>query len=114
VVVEIEPLCLSAAAIPSEDEPPLIIDADRVKARQGAAKPLEVIARRHPKIPIASRIVDHLELTKQPAFKIGRNVPRLPILDEKGPQPVEDRLGFLALRTAGTAYIHRVAAALKS
>ena len=47
-----------------------------------------MIAWRHPQILIGSRIIDHLELAKQPAFEIGREMPRLPILDEEGAQPL--------------------------
>src|SRR5207244_3991351 len=87
MVVEIDALCLPTAAIPPEDQPPLIADADRMEARQVAAELLEVIAWRHPQILIGSRIIDHLELAKQPAFQIGRDVPPLPILNEEGAQP---------------------------
>jgi hypothetical protein len=66
------PLCLTTAAIPPEDQLPLIIDADRMEARQVAAELFEVVARRHPQIRIGGRIVDHLEFAKQPAFEIGR------------------------------------------
>src|SRR5262245_18916163 len=45
VVVEIDALCLAATAVPPEDEPPLIVDADRVEARQAAAQ-LHVIGSR--------------------------------------------------------------------
>jgi hypothetical protein len=43
VVVEIDAFGLSAAAVPPEDEPPLIIDADRVEAGQVAAQLLETM-----------------------------------------------------------------------
>jgi hypothetical protein len=33
-------------------------------------------------------MVDYLELAKEPAFEIGRDVPRSPVLDEKRPQPL--------------------------
>jgi hypothetical protein len=89
VVVEIDAFCLPAGAVPPEDQPPLIIDTGRVEARQIAAELLEVIAWRHPQILIGSRIVDHLEPAKEPASEIGRNMPRLPILDEEGAQPQE-------------------------
>jgi hypothetical protein len=70
VIVEIDPLGL-AAAIPAENQPPLVVDADRIEARQVAPQLLKVIAGRHTQILIGSRIVDHLELAKQPAFEIG-------------------------------------------
>jgi hypothetical protein len=88
VVVEIDALCLPTAAIPPEDQAPLIVDADRMKARQVSAELLEAIAWRHPQIMIGSRIVDHLKPAKEPAFEIGRYMPRLPILDEEGAQPL--------------------------
>jgi len=40
------------------------------------AQLLEVIAGRHPQVLIGRRVVDHLELAKEPAFEIGRDVPR--------------------------------------
>jgi hypothetical protein len=40
-----------------------------------------------PQVLIGRRVVDHLELAEEPAFEIGRDVPRLPILDEEGAQP---------------------------
>jgi hypothetical protein len=32
VIVEIDAFCLAAAAVPLEDQPPLIVDADRVES----------------------------------------------------------------------------------
>jgi hypothetical protein len=51
VVVEIDAFCLPTGAVPPEDQPPLIVDADRVQARQIAAELLEAIAWRHPENP---------------------------------------------------------------
>jgi len=47
-----------------------------------------MIARRHTQILVGRRIVDHLELPKEPVFEIGRDVSRSDILDEKGAQPL--------------------------
>src|SRR6266481_9177300 len=88
MVVEIDSLCLPTAALPPEDHPPMIVDADRVEARQVAAQLLEMIAWRRQQVLIGSYIVDHLELAENPAFKIGRDMPRLPILDQEGTQPL--------------------------
>ena len=62
-VGEIDALSLTSAAVPSEHQPPLLVDADRVKPRQVAAQLLEMIAGRHAQILIGRRVVDHLELT---------------------------------------------------
>jgi hypothetical protein len=47
-----------------------------------------MIAWRRPQVLIGRRIVDNLELAEEPAFEIGRDVRRLPILDEEGAQPL--------------------------
>jgi hypothetical protein len=44
VVVEIDVCCLTPAAVPFENEPPLLVDADRVKFRQLATQFFEMIA----------------------------------------------------------------------
>ncbi|MDA9391835.1 hypothetical protein WN73_14655 [Bradyrhizobium sp. CCBAU 45394] len=44
MIIEIDFRCVTAAAIPSRDEPPLAVDADRVKSLQLAAQLLEVVA----------------------------------------------------------------------
>jgi hypothetical protein len=41
-----------------------------MKIGQLAAQLFEMIARRHAQILIGRRVVDHLELTKQPAFQL--------------------------------------------
>ena len=73
VIVQINVRRFTSPAIPSEDQPPLLVDADRMKARQIAAQLLEMIAGRHAQVLIGRRIVDHLELAEQPAFEIGRD-----------------------------------------
>ena len=75
MVVKVDILGLSTAAVPSKDQPPLVVDADRVEARQMAAELLEMIARRRPQVLIGSSVVDHLELPKQPAFEKRRDAP---------------------------------------
>jgi hypothetical protein len=45
---------------PSKDEPPLAVDADRVKSLQFTAQFLEVVARRHAQVEISRRVVEHL------------------------------------------------------
>jgi hypothetical protein len=79
VVVEIDALRLAAAPIPTEDEPPLAVDPDRVKPRQIAAQLLEVIAGRHLQVLIGRRVVCHLEPAKQPAFDV-RQFPEAAIM----------------------------------
>jgi hypothetical protein len=44
MVVEMNGLCLPTAALPPEDQPPPVVDPDRVEAREVAAKLLEMIA----------------------------------------------------------------------
>jgi hypothetical protein len=80
-------LRLAAAAVPPEDQPPLTVDADGVEPNQITAQLLEVIARRNSQVMIGGRVVDHLELAEEPAFEIGRDLPRSYILDEKSSQP---------------------------
>ena len=59
-----------------------------MESRQIAAQLLEVIAGRHAQVLIDRRVVDHLELPKEAAFKIRRDVPRSDIFDEEGAQPL--------------------------
>jgi len=59
-----------------------------MQPRQIAAQLLEVIAGRHAQVLIGHGIVDHLELSEQPGFEIGRNVAGADIVDKEGPQPV--------------------------
>jgi hypothetical protein len=87
MVVQIDALCFTSAAVPFEDQPPLLVDADRMEARKIAAQLLEMIAGRHTQILIGRRIVNHLELAKKTAFEIGRDVPGAGILDKESPQP---------------------------
>ena len=87
MVVQIDALCFTSAAVPFEDQPPLLVDADRMEARKIAAQLLEMIAGRHTQILIGRRIVNHLELAKKAAFEIGRDVPGAGILDKESPQP---------------------------
>jgi hypothetical protein len=84
VVVEIDFRSLTLAAIPSKDQPPLPVDADRMKACQIATQLFEVVAWWNAQVLICSRIVDHLELPEEPPLEIGRNVSRPHVLDEEG------------------------------
>ena len=63
----------AAAAVPPENQPPLLVDSDRVRSRQVAAQLLEMIAGRQSQILIGRRVVDHLELAEEPAFEVGRD-----------------------------------------
>src|SRR5579872_2899257 len=87
MVIEIDTFRLALAAVPSKDQPPSLVDADRVALRQSAAQPLEVIAGRHAQILIGGRIVDHLELAKDADFEIGRDVLGGYIIDKECTQP---------------------------
>jgi hypothetical protein len=87
VIVGIDARRLSEAAIPFEDEPPLPVDAYRVEIGQLAAQFFEMIARRDAQILIRSCVVDHLELTEQAAFEVGRHIPRPDVIHEKSTLP---------------------------
>jgi hypothetical protein len=71
MVVQIDARRFTPAAIPLEDEPPLLVDADRMEARQIAMHFFEVVAGRHPQVLIRGRVVDHLDFAEQAAFEIG-------------------------------------------
>jgi hypothetical protein len=58
-----------------------------MEPRQIAAQLLEMVAGRHAQFLIGHRVVDHLELPKEAAFEIGRDISRLDILDEEDVQP---------------------------
>src|SRR5271154_437317 len=75
VIVQINPVRLAALAIPAENQPPLLI----------AAQLLEVIAGRHAQVLIGHGVVNHLEFSEQPGFKIGRNVTGMGIVHEESP-----------------------------
>jgi hypothetical protein len=59
MVVEIDALRFAAPAVPAEDEPPSIVDADWAKARECPAELLEVVAGRRPQVlsVVASSII---------------------------------------------------------
>jgi hypothetical protein len=75
VVVEIDPFGFATATIPSEDQPPLLVDSDRMETFQTTTKFFEVIAGWYPQVAIRNRIVEHLDFTEQAAFQIGWNFP---------------------------------------
>jgi len=58
-----------------------------VEPRQFTTQFLEVIAGRNPQILISRRVVNHLELAEEAAFKIGRDTPRPRVLDGERAQP---------------------------
>jgi hypothetical protein len=64
VVVEIDAFCLPAAVVPPEDQSPLIIDTDRMEARQIGAELSRSDCLAEPQILIGSRIVNYLEPAK--------------------------------------------------
>jgi len=83
MIVEVNALRFAAAAVPPEDQAPLPVHADRVEARQIAAKFLEMITWRHPQVLISRCVIDHLQLAEQSAFEIGWDIPRTPIFDKE-------------------------------
>src|SRR5882672_3520157 len=88
MVVEIDVCCFAPAAVPFEDKPPLLVDADRVKSTQFAAQLLEMIAGGNPQVPVSSGVVDHLELAENPTFQVRRDIPRADVIHEKRTQPI--------------------------
>lgn len=50
VVIEIDVRRFAPLAIPAKDQPPLLVDADRMQPRQIAAKLLEVITGRYAQV----------------------------------------------------------------
>src|SRR5215475_13755479 len=83
VIVEIDIPGFAPAAVPSKDQPPLPVDADRIESCEIAAQPLEMIAGRHAQVLIGCRVVDH-----EAGLKIGWDVPRSNIFDVEGAQPL--------------------------
>src|ERR1700733_7447841 len=88
MVVQIDACGLAPAAVPAKDEPPLLVDTDRMQALQIAPQLFEMIAGRHSQIPIRCRVVDHLNLAEQTGHQIGGNLLRSDILDKEIVQPV--------------------------
>jgi hypothetical protein len=88
VVIEINVCRFTASAIPPENKAPPVVDTDRMQASQSAPQLFEMIAGRDPQVLISCRVIDHLQLPKKAMFEVGRNVPRLDIVDEEGSQPM--------------------------
>ena len=86
--VQVDVRCITVAASPMEDQPPLLVDSDRVKAIQVALQLLEMVTGWYAQVLIRRRIVNHLELPEQPVFEIGRDSVRANIVDKERPQPV--------------------------
>ncbi|CEJ86424.1 hypothetical protein HYPGJ_30458 [Hyphomicrobium sp. GJ21] len=61
-----------------------------------AAQLLEVITGRHTQVLIGHSVVNHLELSEQSGFQIGRDVAGTGIVHEEGAKPVIPK-----------AYVHR-------
>jgi hypothetical protein len=57
MVIQIDPRRFTPAAIPLEDEPPLLVDADRMEACQIAVRFFEMVAGRHTQVLIRRRVV---------------------------------------------------------
>lgn len=75
-------------AVPLEDEPPLLADADRMELCQLAAQFFEVVTRWHSQVCISRCVVDHLDLAEQTAFDISGDFLRSDIVDKELAQPV--------------------------
>lgn len=68
VIVEIKPAGLSFIRIPAENQPPLLVHADRMKAVQITLELLKVITWRNPQVLISRCVVDHLQPAKKSAL----------------------------------------------
>lgn len=86
--VQVDVRCITVTAVPTEDQPPLLVDSDRVKAIQVALQLLEMVTGWYAQVLIRRRIVNHLELPEQPVFEIGRDSVRANIVDKERSQPV--------------------------
>src|SRR5690606_37379323 len=84
VIVQIDAPGFASAAVPPEYQSPLLVHTNRMPTFQIAAQLLETIARRHPKILIGDRIVDHLQLAKQAGVDIRRHFSGGNVVDEEG------------------------------
>jgi hypothetical protein len=73
VIVEIDVSGLTPAAIPSKDQPPPPVDADRMEAVEMAPQLLEMVAGRRSQIAVRRRIVDQLDLAEQAVLQVGRD-----------------------------------------
>src|SRR3546814_5232195 len=65
VGIEIDAGRLAAAAVPLEDQPPLLVDSDRMMPGQIAAQLLEMVAGRHAQVLVGYRVVDHLDRSEE-------------------------------------------------
>jgi hypothetical protein len=88
MVVQIDVRRFAMANVPSENKPPLLVDADGAKAFEIAPQFLEMIAGRNPQVLIRGRVVDHLKLAKQSAIQIGWYFLRVYIFDKEITQPI--------------------------
>src|ERR1700730_18510226 len=79
---------LTPTAIPPKNQPPSLVDANRVEAGKIAPQLLKMVAGRRSQIAVRCRIVDHLDFAEQAIFQIGRDFLRSDVVDEELPQPV--------------------------
>src|SRR5262245_50523342 len=86
MVVEIDARRFAASAVPTKDESPLPVDPDGMQSGQIASQLFEMVAGRHPQIPVGHGIVDHLALAEHPIFQIGWNISRSYVGDKEIPQ----------------------------
>jgi hypothetical protein len=84
---------LRSSICPLEDNPPLIVDADRMPSSQIALKGLKPIARRYGQVTQGLSAVELYEFAAGNLEKIGREALRGAALDQ-------DRLGKLAPEAA--------------
>lgn len=93
MIVEVYIRCFASAAIPPENEPPPLIDADRAKPFQFAAQLFEMVTWRHAQVLVSRRVIKYLELPKQSSYQLRRDIPRPNIIHEEVAQPIVPEAG---------------------
>jgi hypothetical protein len=87
VIVQVQVACFASSAIPPEYQSPLLIDSDGMEALQVATQFFEVITRGNSQVLICRRVIDHLNLAKQPALNVCRDLFRSRVADKEVAQP---------------------------
>jgi hypothetical protein len=93
MVVEIEVAGFPFGSVPTEYQPPLLVNPYRAEAVEIAPQFFEMVARRHTQILIRHGIINHLQLAKQSAFYVRRDFLRVGVVDEKTVKPLVSKAG---------------------
>jgi hypothetical protein len=88
VIVEIQAGRFTSTAVPTKHQSPLLIYPNRMEPSEIAAQLFEVVAGRRAEILIGGGVVDHLQLPKEAARKVGRDISRRNVLDKEEAQPI--------------------------